>query len=312
MNPRSLLHFALSFALLAISQNPVSAHDPGLIQPGAEIRYLAGGFRFAEGPACDSGGNLYFSDIPNNRIYIWTLNGDLKLYREKSNAANGLYFDSDGSLLVCEGAGRRLIRDNLNGQLTPLADSYEGKKLNSPNDLWVDPAGGIYFSDPRYGKTDDLEQDGMHVYYLPKDGKLRRVTDDLIKPNGLAGTPDGKKLYISDEGAKRVWVYTIVRGGNLRNKRLFAEQDCDGMTLDDNGNVYMAGKKVAIYSPEGVLLECIQFPEQPSNVTFGGKNHKTLFVTARTSLYSIDLQVSGAYKALPPPPRPPAPEKSPK
>ena len=294
---------SLGSILLACCLIPAAsfgAQQSGLIKPGATVRCLADGLRFTEGPACDADGNIYFSDIPSNRIMIWTLNGDLKVYREKSGGANGLYFDSDGTLVICEGGARRLVRDNLKGRITVLADSFDGKKLNSPNDLWIDPTGGIYFTDPRYGKTENLEQDGMHVYYLPRDGTLKKVATDLQKPNGIIGTLDGKTLYIADEGAKKIWVYSIGKDGSLKNKRLFTDQGSDGMTMDEHGNLYLADKKIDIYSPQGQWLESIAIPEQPSNLTFGGKDKKTLFITARTSFYCLDMQVSGADKAVPP------------
>ena len=278
-----------------------AAPQSTLIRPGAEIRCLASGLRFSEGPVCDAAGNIYFSDVPGNRILIWTLNGELKTCREKSGGANGLHLDSDGSMVICEGGSRRLVRDNLKGQITVLADTYDGKKLNSPNDLWIDPAGGIYFTDPRYGKTDDLEQDGMHVYYLPKSGGLKRVLSDLQKPNGIIGTRDGKTLYVADDGARKVWAYSVARDGSLKYKRLFADQGSDGLALDDQGNVYLTDKRVDVYSSQGHLLESISFPEEPSNLVFGGKDRKTLFVTARTSIYSLDMQVAGDDKAMPPP-----------
>jgi len=303
MNPSQLL-----LALLLLTA-PAFASTPVLEASGAKVRLLAGGFRFTEGPACDREGNVYFCDIPNNRINVWKWTGDLSLHRDNSGGANGMHFDADGSLVICESGNRRVTRENSQGQITVLADKFEGKRLNSPNDLWISPTGGIYFSDPRYGKADDLELPTMQVYYLPPGGKpLRCVTTDLKRPNGLVGTPDGKKLYIADEGAGKVWSYDIARDGSLRNQELFVEQACDGMTLDELGNVYLACNKVLIYSPTGQLLEQIPFPEQPSNLVFGGKDRKTLYVTARSSLYSLDMSVAGAH---PPEPAKTTPVKNP-
>jgi gluconolactonase len=205
-----------------------------------------------------------------------------------------MVFDRDGSLVVCEGGRRRVVRDDLHGKISVLADSFGGKNLNSPNDLWIDAKGGIYFTDPRYGNTDDLEQDKMAVYYLPKDGSLGRVADDLVKPNGVVGTPDGKTLYVADEGGNKVYAYAILKNGKLGKKRLFFDHEADGLTLDANGNVYLASENVLIVSPEGKLLEEIHFPEHPTNLCFGGADGKTLFVAARTSLYGLQMTVGGA------------------
>ena len=263
--------------------------------PGAEVEKLAGGFGFTEGPAADAQGNIFFTDIPNNRILKWSLDGKLTTFRENSGGANGLYFDKDGNLLACEGGGRRLISINPEGKVTVLADSYQDKKFNSLNDLWIDPNGGIYFTDPRYGNRDNMEQDGEHVYYLSPDRKnLIRVIDDMVRPNGLIGTPDGKLLYVADHGDRKTFVYTINQDGTLSNKKLFASEGSDGMTIDNEGNVYLTTNAVLVYNPEGQKIETIKVPEWPANVTFGGKDNQTLFITARTSLYAVKMRVKGA------------------
>jgi len=156
-----------------------------------KIKKLAGGFKFTEGPAADINGNIYFTDIPNNRIHKWTIDSGLSTFREDSGGANGLFVDSRGKLLACEGGGRRLVSISMDGKVSVLADEYQGKKLNSPNDLWPDPRGGIFFTDPRYGNRDGLEQDVGHVSYLtPGRDRLLRVISDMVRPNGVIGTPD--------------------------------------------------------------------------------------------------------------------------
>ena len=265
-----------------------------LIAPGALVEKLAGGFMFTEGPACDTEGNVYFSDIPNERIYKWSLDGKLTTFREKSGRANGLYFDKAGNLLACEGGSRRLTSIAPDGAVTVLADSYEGKKLNSPNDLWIAPDGGVYFSDPRYGRDMEIEQDGFYVYYLPPNKKeLVRVIDDLVKPNGVLGTADGKRLYVADAGDGKTYVYKIQPDGSLADRNLIAPVGSDGMTLDENGNLYLARNVVHVYSPKGELLTQIDVPEAPANACFGGKDRKTLFITARKGLYSLKMNVRG-------------------
>jgi gluconolactonase len=283
----------LLMASLALQASLVAA-EADLVADGAKVEKLAGDFLFTEGPAADRQGNLYFSDIPRNRIHRYGTDGKLTTFRENSGGANGLYFDADGNLLACEGVARQLTSIAPDGKVTVLADKYDGKRFNSPNDLWIDPQGGVYFSDPRYGGMQGLEQDGFHVYYLAPDRKrLVRVTSDLVKPNGVLGTPDGKHLYVADAGAGKTYVYAIQPDGTLADKKLFASQGSDGMTRDEQGNVYLTSKEVTVYNPAGEKVASIAVPESPANVTFGGADHRTLFITARTSLYGVKMKVKG-------------------
>ena len=272
----------------------IACQAESVVAPGAQVQKLTGGFKFTEGPAADAEGNIYFTDIPNNRIHKWSLDGKLSTFREDSGGSNGLYFDKQGNLIACEGGGRRLVSISPKGEVTVLADKYEDKKFNSLNDLWIDPNGGIYFTDPRYGPRADTEQDGDHVYYLSSDRKkVIRVISDMVRPNGVIGTPDGKILYVADHGAGKTYIYKIKEDGTLSNKKLFAPEGSDGMTMDVNGNVYLTTKVVAVYDKSGNKIEEIKVPESPANVTFGGKEKKTLFITARTSLYSVEMATKG-------------------
>lgn len=282
-------------ALLLVVTTCYSAEGPSVVAPGAKVEKLAGGFTFTEGPAADAGGNIYFSDIPNNRIHKWSLDGKLSTFREDSGGANGLFFDKSGNLLACEGGGRRLVSISPQGAVTVLADRYQDKRFNSLNDLWIDPKGGVYFSDPSYGRSrDDMEQDGEHVYYLSPDRKkLIRVVDDMVRPNGIIGAPDGKKLYVTDHGGGKTFSYAINEDGTLSNKKLFAPEGSDGMTIDNEGNIYLTTSAVSVYNRQGKKIQTIEIPERPSNVAFGGKDAKTLFVTARESLYSVRMLVKG-------------------
>jgi gluconolactonase len=269
----------------------------GIVAQDAIVKKLAGDFKFTEGPAADKEGNVFFTDIPNSRIHKWSVEGTLSTFLENSRQANGLYFDKDGNLIACAGGTGQMISIDPAGTITVLADSFEGKPFNSPNDLWIDPAGGIYFTDPRYGSRDNLPQGGEYVYYLSPDRKrVIRVIDEMVRPNGLIGTPDGK-LYVADHGAEQTFLYTINPDGTLTEKRLFVPQGADGMTMDERGNVYLTGEAVTVYDANGQLIQTIAVPERPSNVTFGGKDNKTLFITARSSLYSIEMQVAGQPKA---------------
>ena len=300
----------LAIALVVVAAAVCSAQEAPLVAPGAEVKKLAGDFRFTEGPVADAKGDVYFSDIPNNRILKWSVQeGKLSTFREDSGGANGLYFDKDGNLLACEGGGRRLVSITPAGEVTVLAETYEGKKFNSLNDLWINPKGGVYFTDPRYGNRDGMEQDGEHVYYLTPDRKkVIRVIDDMARPNGVIGTPNGRRLYVADHGAGKTYTYMIDEDGTLAKKKLFAPAGSDGLTMDSRGNVYLTGKSVTVYSRKGEKIAEIEIPEGPANVTFGGADNQTLFITARTSLYSIAMQVKGA--RTPVQPRDPARKKA--
>lgn len=263
-----------------------------------ELEKLAGGFSFTEGPAADPGGNVYFTDIPNNMILIWTTDGRLDTFRINSGAANGLYFDKSGNLLACEGGKGRISLTGPEGDYSIIANEFNGNRFNAPNDIWPDGMGGIYFTDPKYGADEDnIPQDGMHVYYIKPDrSSVKRVCDDFEKPNGIIGTPDGEILYITDNQAGKTYKYNINEDGSLANKELFVDLGCDGMTIDIAGNVYLTtnGKNaVDIFSPSGELLKSIAVPEKPSNVCFGGKNRDHLYITARTSLYRIQMDTRG-------------------
>jgi gluconolactonase len=283
----------MAFLFLAAATG-YGGEKQSVVAPGAQVIKLAGGFSFTEGPASDAAGNILFTDIPNNRIHKWSLDGKLSVFRENSGGANGLFFDKSGNLLTCEGGGRRLVSINPKGEVEVLTDEYRGKKFNSLNDLWIDPKGGIYFTDPRYGRRDDMQQGGEHVYYLSPDRKeIKRVIDDMVRPNGVIGTPDSKILYVTDHGGGKTFKYTINKDGTLSNKKLFAPEGSDGMTIDNQGNVYLTRGGVSVYNKKGEKIEVIKVPEGPANVCFGGKDKSTLFITARKSLYSVRMRVSG-------------------
>ena len=276
----------------------VAAQDP-LLPERAKVEQVATGYRFTEGPAADADGNVWFTDIPNQRILKVTLDsGKVQVVTEESGRANGLMFH-EGKLYVCEGGRRRVVRADGDAR-DSLAERWEGKRLNSPNDLDIDAKGGVYFTDPRYGQRDDMELAVEAVYYITPKGKLVRVVDTLKRPNGLVLSGDGKTLYVADNAARKIVAYDVKDDGTLAGERDFASMDRrvrggpDGMTVDERGNVYAAGQgAVWVWDKNGLFITRIDVPENPSNCAFGGKDRKTLYITARTSLYRIRLNVRG-------------------
>jgi gluconolactonase len=269
--------------------------DNSLIVFRAQVEKVVGDFGFTEGPAVNSNGDIYFVDDPNNKIYFWSVAEEkLSVFVEQSAHANGTYVDRNDQLVVCEGETGCVVSYDSSGRRTVLAATFDGKRFNKPNDLWIDPQGGIYFTDPVYGKEYKVVQNGEHVYYiLPHRSKVLKVVTDMMKPNGIVGTPDGKILYITDQVAGKVWRYAIQPEGTLVNKTLFANIGVDGMTLDHRGNVYITADQIYIYHPNGKEIQKINVPEVPANVCFGGKDRKTLFITARNSVYSLRMNVHG-------------------
>lgn len=287
--------FTLSLCLVLTGLLSSFAEAQSLIADGAEVKKLHGEFEFIEGPIADPEGNVYFSDIPANRTYIWTVDGELKIFREDTGGANGLNFDSDGNLYFCEGTKQRVTMMDPAGKLTTIVERYEGNRLNSPNDLWFDAKGGFYLTDPRYQFfTYEMEQDGEHVYYISPDRKsITRVTQDIPKPNGIVGSLDGKILYVASTSGK-IYSFEINDDATLTKKKVFANLGSDGVTLDEKGNLYLTWVGgVHVYDPKGNKIEMIKVPEMPANCGFGGKDGKTLFMTSRTGLYAIDMTVRG-------------------
>ncbi|QJW99708.1 SMP-30/gluconolactonase/LRE family protein [Frigoriglobus tundricola] len=276
------------------------AEDASPVAPGAKLEKLATGFKFTEGPAPDAAGNVYFTDQPNDRIHIWSTDGKLSTFMEPAGRSNGLSFDKNGVLWACADEKNELWKiDVKTKEKTVVVKDYAGKLLNGPNDIWVRDDGSAFFTDPYYKRPywnrGPKEQDKEAVYFVSAAGKLSRADAGEIKqPNGIIGTPDGKTLYVADIGANRTFVYDVAADGTLSNRKPFCGQGSDGMTIDADGNVYFTlGRAVSIYDKSGKKVAQIDVPEGTTNVCFGGKDMKTLFITAGTSLYSIPMRVKG-------------------
>lgn len=295
--------FRVKIILLVLLLWTALVADASLIAPDAKLEKLAGGFGFTEGPTCDAQGNIYFTDQPNNRILKWSVNGKLSTFMQPAGRANGMYFDARDNLIVCADEHNKLWSIAPDKTVTVLVKDFQGKYLNGPNDAWVAPNGGIYFTDPFYQRPywdhNTMALTNEEVYYLRPDHKtLTCVTTDLKKPNGIIGTPDGKHLFVSDIRAGRTWRYDIKSDGSLTNKTFFCRLGSDGMTLDAEENLYLTGNGVTVFNPAGKQIEHMDVPESwTANVSFGGPDHQTLFITASESLYSIRLTVKGANAA---------------
>ena len=272
---------------------------PG-IGPAGEIVKQHTGFQFTEGPAADAQGNVYFTDIPANRILKVDTEGKLSTFLENSQRCNGLMFDGRGRLIACQGgAGRIIAIDVATKDITVVADQYNGKRFNSPNDLVLDRLGGVYFTDPSFGGA--TTQDKMAVYYVSPTGAATRLIDDLPRPNGVILSVDEKTLYVLPSGTTNVMAYPIESPGKLGSGKVFckleqSQRGGDGLTIDIKGNLYLTNpgaSAIQVVSPEGKTLGLIKFPEPPANCTFGGRDMKTLFVTARSSLYAVKMEATG-------------------
>ena len=233
----------------------------------------------------------------------WSVTGKLSTFLQPAGRANGMYFDAKGDLIACADEHNQLWSIAPDKKVTVLIKDYQGKYLNGPNDVWVAPNGGMFITDPFYQRKwwdhDTMALANEEVFYLSSDRKnLTRVTDDLKKPNGITGTPDGKRLFVADIGAGQTWRYDIQPDGSLTNKTLFCKMGSDGMTIDEDGNIYLTGRGVTVFDKTGNQIGHIDVREPwTANVSFGGKDHKTLFITASKSLYSIQLRVKGANPA---------------
>ncbi|MDI1443140.1 SMP-30/gluconolactonase/LRE family protein [Polyangium sp. 6x1] len=265
------------------------------------VEEVQGNFMFTEGPQWNPATKtLLFTDIPANRIHEYTPGGAITVFREPSANTNGLAIDQNGLLVSCEHSGRRVSRELANGTLASIADAYQGKKLNSPNDVIVHSNGTVYFTDPPYGLADPgLSELGFYgVFRVTPAGEVTLVADDMERPNGIALSPDEKTLYVADTATGELRAWPVNADGSLgaANKLVTTSQGPDGMAVDEKGNLFIATSAgVEVYSPAGKLYGAIAVPQQPANCAFGGEDKKTLFITARTGLYRVTLVGAGLY-----------------
>jgi gluconolactonase len=291
---------ALAFVLvLASASSSLISAESGVIEPDAKVEKLAGDFQFTEGPTADAAGNVYFTDQPNNRIMKWSVDGQLTTFLQPAGRANGMCFDRQGQLIACADEKNELWSIDPSGKSTVLLDNYRDKRLNGPNDVWIRPDGGMYFTDPFYKRPwwehSEMPQDGQHVYFfVPSTKQLVRVTDSLKQPNGIIGTADGKTLFVADIGDRKTYKFDIQPDGSLSNRQLFCELGSDGMTIDAERNLYLTGRGVSVFDRTGKKIEQIDVPEPwTANVCFGGADRKTLFITASKGLYSVRTRFKG-------------------
>ncbi len=290
-----------------------------LVAPGATIKTVQSGFNGTEGPAADAAGNVYFTEKGGNSIQKWTWkDGKVSLYRKIDGGAIGMAFDARGRLLICEMENGRVTRDDMKGgSLQVIADSCDGKKIHIPNDIWVNPNGGTYFTDFSFagmklpagnampgglpggmppGANEKISPGDLGIDYIAPDGKVTRVAN-LDSPNGLIGTPDGKTLYAND--GDKICSYAIGPDGSLTDKKVFCNQSTDGMALDEKGDLYLIGDSITVFNPKGEKIDEIALPEKKcKNLTFGGKNRSTLFISGNVAVYTLEMSVKGAPTAL--------------
>lgn len=271
----------------------------GLVSSNARLKKLDKIFSFTEGPAVDKKGNIYFTDQPNDKIWKYDTRGRLSLFMNETGRSNGLFITSGGKILACADLRNELWCISRRRKVKILIRDYNGKRLNGPNDLWVDHKGGVYFTDPYYQRSywtrTTPEIKGQRIYYIaPGTGKAVIADSSLVKPNGIVGSKDGQILYVADIGDWKTYKFTIAKNGSLENRQLFVSQGADGITLDSRGNLYLSGKGITVYNAEGHKIAYIPVPaEWVANLCFGGSDRRLLFITAGDAVYTLLMQVNG-------------------
>lgn len=312
MLPPTSLHariFALTVFLFAAA-NVAPADE--ILEPGSKLIKAVDGCEFTEGPVVDANGNVLFSDGPNDRIMQLAPDGKLTEFRKPCGRVNGMTMDGQGRLVVCQSSGeggkRRVARFELDGRETVLAEKFDGKRFIAPNDVCLDADGRIFFTDPYYGPPAEKSQPTSGVYRIDPDGRVTRVLDDLLKPNGIVITPDNRLVYISDRGTQTLHRYELQSDGSLKPAGIVydfsPDRGVDGMRLDVEGNIYAAAGQdkttgLFVVSPEGKLLLHHPLPEFSANVVFGGADRRDLYITATTGVYRLRTRIAGAPVPIP-------------
>src|SRR5258708_22529096 len=295
----------ISFRVLeaeAQTQAPVQGPDldtDSLIASPGTPRLISRQFSFTEGATVDKKGNVLFTDQPNNKIWEYTIKGQLTLFLDSAGRSNGMYFDGKGNLVTCADEHDQLWSISPRKKIKVMVKDCQWERLNGPNDLWIDPRGGLYFTDPYYQRPywdrthPDIE--GEKVYYLAKGSMTPlAVIDNLVKPNGIVGTPDGNYLYVADAGGGKTYKYRISGQGQLSDPQVIIEQRSDGMTLDARGNLYLTWDGITVYNPAGKKIAHIPILEKwTANLCFGASNNKDLFITASEGIYIVPMRVKG-------------------
>ncbi|MBD2775720.1 SMP-30/gluconolactonase/LRE family protein [Iningainema tapete] len=292
----------LLLTLLVVQQSNgnTRANIQGIMDSNAKVEKLSDGLKFTEGPVWDKSGFLLFSDIPADTIYKLD-NGKLSVFRRPAGNPNGNTFDELGRLITAQ-HNRQLVRTEKDGKTTILAQNFQGKRLNSPNDVVVKSDGSIYFTDPPYGIDKGKEELGFYgIYRLTPNKNLVLLSKEMVRPNGLAFSPDEKTLYVTDSEQMHIRAFDVKSDGTLTNSRIFAELKepkdkgvPDGMKVDVKGNIYCSGPEgVWVFSPKGQLLGKIFVPEVVTNLAWGDKDYKTLYITAGKGVYRIRLKIAG-------------------
>jgi gluconolactonase len=280
-----------------------------LLAPGAAPELLATGFVFTEGPVWRADGSLHFSDIPASRRHRWHPDEGVTVLRDPNDMGNGMTLDTRGDLLVCRHATSMLVRERTDGSVEIVASHWQGRELNSPNDVIARSDGSIYFTDPFYGRLPiygiprERELDFQGVYRVAPEGELQLVADDFAMPNGLCFAPDETRLYVNDTERSHIRVFDVRADGSLADGRVFFAgvgsalpgEEVDGMKADERGNVYVTGPRgIWVVDPGGTHLGTIELPETVGNMAWGGADGRTLFVCASTSLYALRMSVRGS------------------
>jgi gluconolactonase len=282
----------LFFALVLLSGS-VAAQDFANIR----LDKVATGYAFAEGPVWSPMGFLIFSDVPNNKLLQFMSGVPATVFRENSNGAAGNRFDAQGRLYSCETHTRRVTRTDKKGKVEILAERWQGKRFNAPNDLAVRKEGDVYFTDPAFGNQQDARDlDFFGVYHISRKGELEVIAKPKGRPNGVALAPDGRTLYVSNSDERNVRAYDLDKNGGASNERTLIsglEGVPDGICVDEKGDLYVAASQIQVYSPEGKTLGMIPTAETPSNCAFGDPDLGSLYITARTSVYRARFDVKG-------------------